>query len=434
MSAMARSATVVGAGMVGLSVAWHLQEQGFDVVVLDRGGVGEGSSFANAGWLSPALALPLNDPALVRSGLVGLLSPHAPLYVPPRLDRELARFLAVFLGHCTSESFEELAARLHLLNRGVLESWDELAGAAGLEIGRAPIVAGFAQEADLEGLVSELRIARDHGAAIEWRVREAEELQACSPLLGPRVRVAVEILEQRFIDSHRVALALADAVRARGGEILAGKEVTQVVSGPKGVRVLTRLGEDMLRCDVAVLALGAWTNRFARTLGIEVPLRAGRGYSMLCATTVPPEVPLYFPTARLACTPIEGKLRVAGTMEFRRPDEPLDHGRIAAMQGAAEGLLTSVELARPERVWVGPRPVSADGLPLIGQSRLPGVYVACGHGMWGVTQGPITGKLLARQIATGQVPPELVPFDPLRSAHLAQTPMIAKWLKVGRKP
>jgi len=431
---MTRTATVVGAGMVGLSVAWHLQEQGFEVVVLDRGGVAEGSSFANAGWLSPALALPLNDPALVRSGLVGLLSPHAPLYVPLRADLELARFLSVFLGHCTTDSFEELSARLHLLNRGVLESWDELATAAGLEIGRAPIVAGFEDEAGLDGLVTELKIAEAHGATIQWRVHDWTELAALSPLIGPRVRVAVEILEQRFIDSHAVALQLADAVRARGGEILAGKEVTQVVAGPKGVRVLTRLGEDMIRCDAAVLAVGAWTNRFAGTLGIQVPLRAGRGYSMLCDAATPPEVPLYFPTARLACTPIEGKLRVAGTMEFRRPDEPLDQGRIAAMQGAAEGLLRGVELARPERVWVGPRPVSADGLPLIGQSRLPGVYVACGHGMWGVTQGPITGRLLARQIATGQVPPELVPFDPLRPAHLAQTPMIAKWLKVGRKP
>jgi len=425
---------VVGAGMVGLSVAWHLQDQGFEVVVLDRGGIAEGSSFANAGWLSPALALPLNDPSLVRSGLVGLLSPHAPLYVPLRLDAELMRFLAVFLGHCTSDSFEALAAQLHLLNRGVLESWDELADAAGLPIGRAPIVAGFADPAELDGLVREFTIAESHGAALAWRVHEGSALRGLSPLIGPRVRVAVEILEQRFIDSHAVAVALADAVRARGGEILTGKEVTQVVAGPKGVRVLTRLGEEMFACEVAVLAVGAWTNRFATTLGIEVPLRAGRGYSMLCETATAPEVPLYFPTARLACTPIDGRLRVAGTMEFRKPDEPLDHGRIAAMQAAAEGLLEGVELAHPERVWVGPRPVSADGLPLIGQSQLPGVYVACGHGMWGVTQGPITGKLLAQQIATGQVPPALVPFDPLRPAHLAQTPMIAKWLRVCRKP
>ena len=167
-----------------------------------------------------------------------------------------------------------------------------------------------------------------------------------------------------------------------------------------------------------MLANGAWIGRLARQFGVRQPVQAGRGYSFSVAGEHLPSTPVYFPAQRVACTPLHGpdgtRLRVAGMMEFRAPDAALDQRRIDAIVNAARPLLNGVDLDDRRDEWVGSRPCTADGLPLIGGTRAPGVYVAGGHGMWGIALGPLTGKLLARQIATGVAPPELVAFDPLR--------------------
>ena len=108
------------------------------------------------------------------------------------------------------------------------------------------------------------------------------------------------------------------------------------------------------------------------------------------------------------------RLRVAGMMEFRRPDAPLDPRRIDAIVAATRPMLSGADLDDRADEWVGSRPCTADGLPLVGATRSPRVFTAGGHGMWGVALGPLTGKLLAERIVTGVTPAELTPFDPLR--------------------
>jgi D-amino-acid dehydrogenase len=144
-------------------------------------------------------------------------------------------------------------------------------------------------------------------------------------------------------------------------------------------------------------------------------VQAGRGYSFSVPVEGPPiDRPVYFPARRVACTPYQGRLRVAGTMEFRGPDEPLQPARVRAIVRSVRGLFEGVDLDSREDEWVGSRPVTPDGLPLVGGTAAPGVYVAGGHGMWGMVLGPATGRALANLITTGRTPDEIRPFDPLR--------------------
>nr|MDT0665597.1 FAD-dependent oxidoreductase [Micromonospora sp. DSM 115978] len=171
---------------------------------------------------------------------------------------------------------------------------------------------------------------------------------------------------------------------------------------------------DVERYDAVVIANGAWLAGLARRFGVVTPVQAGRGYSLSVPVDTAPTGPVYFPAARLACTPLDGRLRLAGTMEFRGPDAPPDRRRVDAMLAAARPLLRGVDFEAATPVWVGPRPCTPDGLPLIGRTTSPRVFVAGGHGMWGVTLGPITGRLLAEAVVSGRTPIELAPFDPLR--------------------
>ena len=123
---------------------------------------------------------------------------------------------------------------------------------------------------------------------------------------------------------------------------------------------------------------------------------------------------MYFPTQRVALTPLGSRLRVAGMMEFRRPGDPLDPRRITAIVDAVRPFLTGVDLDERRNEWVGSRPCTPDGLPLLGRTASPRVFVAGGHGMWGIALGPLTGQLLAQTVLKGEAPPELAPFDPLR--------------------
>src|SRR5262249_56622098 len=128
--------------------------------------------------------------------------------------------------------------------------------------------------------------------------------------------------------------------------------------------------------------------------------------------------PVYLPALRVACPPAPGGMRLAGTWECRRPDAPLDRRRIDAIAASARDWIPGAGWGAVTGDWVGPRPVTADGLPVIGRTAIDGVFVAGGHGMWGMTLGPATGRLLAELIATGRLPAALAPFDPQRPAGL----------------
>ena len=271
-----------------------------------------------------------------------------------------------------------------------------------------PFVIGFTGQAPAESFLEEVRRVRGHG--LEVVVERLDAPASLAPILTDAVTSVYRMDGQRFIEPGPFVEALADAVRARGAQVRTGVGVSEV-AGPG--EVVLESGE-RLAADSVVVATGAWLPRLARPLGVRVPVRAGRGYSFSVATEEPVEHPVYLPTQRIACTPYQGRLRIAGTMEFLGPDEPPRQRRIRAMLSQVDGLLRGVDLDDRRDEWVGSRPVTPDGLPLVGATEVPGVYVAGGHGMWGIVLGPATGRLLAKQIVTGDIDPVLAPFDPLR--------------------
>jgi D-amino-acid dehydrogenase len=422
---MSQRVAVIGAGMVGLSTAWFLQRHGLSVTVYDRRHVAAGSSWGNAGWLTPALTAPLPEPAVLSYGVKAMLSPSSPVYVPPRPDPRLLRFLTGFARHSTSRHWG-LGMRAYApLNRLALDAFDELTDAdVDAHTHPAdPFLACFRTPQEQAALLEELEQIQAAGQDVKYDVLTGHEARAAEPSLSSAIGSAVRLHDQRYLNPPAFLGALAAAVRERGGHIVEAAHVTDVEHQSDGVRITARdvttgAGESMDRFDSVVLANGAWLSTLARKVGVRQPVQAGRGYSFSVACDRVPAGPVYFPAQRVACTPLttpDGpRLRVAGMMEFRAPDAALDRRRIAAIVEATRPLFIGVDLDRRQDEWVGSRPCTADGLPLVGATSAPSVFVAGGHGMWGIALGPLTGKLLAHRIATGTTPAELVPFDPLR--------------------
>lgn len=411
-SSAPRRVVIVGAGMVGLATAWHLQEHGVEVTVLDRQGVAAGSSWGNAGWLAPGMAMPLSDPSLWAYGPRAMLDPAAPLSVPIRFEPKLWAFLLQFISRATNRAWDKTMAALTPIDLMALDGFDELvAGGVKGETHPQEFIIGFRSE-------KASHVFRHEMALVE----KAGQRVPLTPVSNPRVKVpqlsegvdtVISLGNQRYFAPGDFVEALAESVRERGGIIDTNATVTRVERRGASVHAVLN-DKSTIDGDAVVIANGAWLPGLATEHGVRTLVQAGRGYSFSVETDQPAEYPIYFPNERVACTPFHGRLRIAGTMEFRRPDEPMRARRLDDIVNAVRPLFTNMDLDNRQEEWVGSRPVTPDGLPLIGATKTPGVYAAGGHGMWGIVLGPATGKLLAEQMMTGVVPSVLAPFDPLR--------------------
>ena len=402
--------------MVGLSTAYFLQERGVHVTVVDRVGVNAGASWGNAGWIAPALTLPLPEPAVLAYGLSAMLRPSSPLYIPFSLNPRLIRFLLGFARACLPGTWRSSLAVYSEVSGLAMDAFDELTqgGVAERTHLAEPFLAGFASDKEREGLIAEFRLAEASGAGPDYDLVTGDEMRAIEPTLGTGVAAGIRLRGQHFINPPKFVESLADAVRARGGVIVAGCDVREVRDlGASGVEIVPLVGQS-IRADAVVLASGTWLGTLARRFGVRQLVQAGRGYSFTVVPEVMPTRPIYFPTARVACTPLGDRFRISGMMEFRSAEAPLDPRRIRAVVNAARPMFTGIDWQDRKEEWVGPRPCTPDGLPLIGATRSPRVFVGGGHGMWGITLGPLTGRFLADTI-TGHEPPVLMKrFDPLR--------------------
>ena len=409
---------VVGAGIVGLSTAWFLQEHGFEVTVLERSHVAAGASWGNAGWLMPGDATPLASPAMLRMGLRGLTRRGSALAIPPLAGPDLYRFLLRFARNCTSAQWERSLQALIPLSNTALDAYDALAagGVSATPTASRHHLACFTSLGARDAYVRDLEHLQSKGLRSEFDVMDGDTARSASPVVSGEVQGAVGLLHQRFLDPTLFVPALAESFVERGGRISVATEVRSLRDVGRAVEVLLiREGRPSVRrFDTVVLCTGAWLSTLARRFGVRVPVRAGRGYSFNVRTDVPISDPIYLPDQHLACTPMRGRLRLAGTMEFRPPSAPLDPRRIRAMVEAARPMLANVDVDDRTEEWVGPRPVSADGMPLVGPTASRRVWCVGGHAMEGMVLGPVTAQLAAQGIAEGRTPSALSAFSPMR--------------------
>lgn len=413
MSSNNKKAIIIGAGMNGLATAWHLQEYGYDVEVIDRNGVAAGSSWGNAGYLTPAEALPLAETSLWSYGPQALLDPSEALAVPPRWDPRLWLFFGRFMAHATPRGWERTMSRLAPINREALAAYDELvAGGVEEQTHEVPFVIALQDDSAADDFLSTVKAVRAHGINAPVKEVSLDEAREHAPILSENAKRTMLLGDQRYIEPGHFVRALADSVEERGGVIRSGVAVADVKSTRKP-SVKLETGE-WLDADDVVIATGAWLPELARELGVTAPVKGGRGYSFSVAVDEPVTSPVYMPGLNVACTPYEDRFRVTGVMEFRGPDEAFQPARIDAIVTTASPMFRGIDWDSREDEWVGARPVTTDGVPLIGKTKAPHVYTCGGHGMWGVVLGPVSGKLLAKEIATGERDDILTPFDPLR--------------------
>jgi D-amino-acid dehydrogenase len=408
---------VVGAGVIGLCVAAFLTRAGRAVLVLDARHPGGGASERNAGWMTLGLSEPLPAPSLRGRAAWLALRPRSPLYIKPRPDWRLAQWLFSFWRHCTPDAFARGIQGIAGLNQTTFQRLAELQE-AGVDFEADPkgTLLAFRSAAAQERTLADLAHIERH---VALRVSALDQAATCElePALAGSVERSVLIGEDRLARPEHVVSGLVDWLTAKGVEIRSGAPVDAVeVDDRRRVKGVITRGL-LVPSSSVVLAAGVWTRMLVRSLGTDIPIESGKGYTVDFA---PPPVelqrPVYLHEARVAVSPFQGMLRLAGTMELSGLNERVAESRSDAIVRATRRSFRTWPTEAPEGdVWCGLRPLSPDGLPLIG--RLPGaeqVFVATGHSMLGLTLAPATGALLAELIVSGATPGELTPFDPSR--------------------
>ncbi|WP_431970549.1 NAD(P)/FAD-dependent oxidoreductase [Nocardia sp. bgisy134] len=400
-----RTALVVGAGIAGLSAAYHLARRGVDVTVVEAEHVGAGASHGNAGWVDPVQTGPLPEPGLLRDGLRHIRSADSATHVALRDYPRLMPWLVSFARHSTARRYRDGTLALAELGTRCFPLLDQLA-ADGVEFTRsdAGLLAVARDIRTVEAFTHTLEPFRTAGFAISRTVLDAHALRALEPALSAQVRSGVELRDHVQIDPGAFLTALAAYLRTQGVRI----EEDSLVAGlaEPGPRAGVEMRDGRRYADVVIVATGAST----ALIGKRFPLIGGRGYSFDVPVATAVRRSILLLDAHIACSPIGGRLRIASGMDFGASAR-LSAERLAPIARNAAVMLDGIDWTDRQRLWSGRRPLTPDGLPII--DRLPGhpdTYLLTGLSMLGMTLASPAAEALTGYILDGACPPVLTPF------------------------
>ena len=232
-----------------------------------------------------------------------------------------------------------------------------------------------------------------------------DELREREPALKAGIVGGVFYPEAATLDPHRFVLEMADRAASYGATVRTGLEVDRVLSRGRATGVRLKTGETV-EADSVVLATGSYSLELVRRLGYSLPIQAGKGYhrdrNLGTGGTPPLTMTCMLGEHSVFCTPMDGFVRFAGTMEFSGLNHQMRQPRLEQLTAAADLYLDGVGDTPSRSEWCGLRPCTPDGLPVVG--GVPGhdgVFVANGHAMLGLTLGPVTGKLISELVLDG---------------------------------
>jgi D-amino-acid dehydrogenase len=411
---MGKKVIVIGGGIIGLSSAYYLQQEGYEVTVLDKSDFLDNCSYGNCGYVCPSHFIPLATPGIVRQGLKWMLNPQSPFYVQPRLSRSLIDWGWKFMKSATKDHVDRSAAPLRdiaLLSQHEYESWMRLPGfeAAYEHKGLLEI---FQTEAAAEHARHTVETA--HQLGLDTTLLNAEELQAKEPHTRINALGAIFFKCDAHLYPNKLMDTLIRTLRQRGVQLLPNEEVKGFETGAGSVQKLVT-SRHTYEADAIVLATGSWSREMAALLDTRLPLMPGRGYSVtLSDSPYRVNYPAILVEGRAAITPMDGnKIRFGGTMEVTSTNTPPRYARVQGILNAVKRFFPEFDVPMPpvEKIWYGYRPCSADGLPYIGRiKKYNNIVVATGHAMLGLSLGAGTGKLVAELVSERTTSMDLAPF------------------------
>lgn len=408
---------VLGAGIIGVSTAWHLLQLGHRVTLVDRqSAAAMETSFGNAAQISVSYCEPWANRQAPLKALKWMFSDTSPLLFRPQLDPDQWRWALAFLGQCNDRAFERNVAQIVALGAYSHQALKDVVEQTGIQYHRLQrgIAHYYTDAASFDGAASAAELMGRHG--VKRRVVARDELLRIEPALqgfAERIVGGTFTETDESGDALVFTQALAERCALAGAEVLYQHNVEQLERDGRGigqVRLRDRHSGQarLLQADAYVVACGSYSTALLRSVGVRVPIYPGKGYSATLALRDPdraPMVSMIDDERKIAISRLGQHLRVAGTIELGgvdlRLDTPLARRRCEMLLSRIEAVFPGVADTRtPEQggdpqFWCGLRPATPTNIPLIGRTGVGKLWINAGHGTLGWTHGAGSGKALA---------------------------------------
>lgn len=392
---------VLGAGVVGLTSAYYLAKKGFSVTVIDRqSGPALETSFANAGQISPGYSAPWAAPGIPFKAMKWLLQKHAPLKVSPKPEMEKIEWIGKMLGQCTTSAYSTNKSRMMSLAEYSRDQFITLRKELGIQYDdrQGGTLQLFRTDKQVDASQKDIKVLKE--LAVPHQVLSARQCIEVEPGLAPvehKLKGGLRLTGDETGDCFQFCQKLHQVCLDLGVEFRFGVSVTGLkISSGKVTGVMT--GADSISFDQVLVCLGSYSTEMLRAVGIEVPVYPVKGYSL----TVPIIDEKYAPvstvmdeTYKVAVTRLGNRIRAAGTAELTGFNLSLPKSRTMTIDHVVSDLFgQSCNLSDAE-YWTGLRPMTPDGTPIIGSTKVSGLYLNTGHGTLGWTMSCGSGRVVA---------------------------------------
>lgn len=401
---------IVGAGIIGSTLAYELQKRGRQVVLIDRNAPGSGASFGNMASIAVTEFMPASRPSVWRQIPGWMMDPEGPVRVRPAYMPRLVPWFLRFIAASRPQKLRELEAQGAALCARSLEDTLALLRETGLsdQISDEGCLSLYADEAEFRADRDHIEILERFGIPHEVIGRQA--ITALEPEISDKIGMAVLFPKNRSIkDPYQLVLALAERFRALGGKI----EVGEVVGFLRGDAVQCVFLKDgrQIAAEEVILCAGAHSAKLAKDVGEPIPLETERGYhTQIMQPGITLRHSIIWPARAFMVTPTAGGIRVGGTVEMAGLEAPPDFRRSKVTVRRATEALPRLE-CREFTEWMGHRPALPDTVPILSASaKTKGLFYATGHGHLGLTYAATTALLMADLITGARPSLDLHPY------------------------
>lgn len=410
---MKKEIVIIGGGIIGLCCAYYLQQDGHQVSIVDKSDISSGASFVNAGYITPSHFIPLAAPGMITKGLKWMLNSSSPFYVKPRLDADFLKWSWLFKKSATAKHVSKSIPILKDINLLSRELYSELKNSNDFDF-----------HFERKGML--MCYQTEKAGEEEWKIGKRaieeglnaqnltkEEVKKYEPNVDFNIKGAVYFDSDAHMTPNDFMPKMIAFLKEKGVQFYTNEAITDLtITTDKIVSVQT--SKRTLKADEFVLAAGSWSSVLAKKLKINIPLQAGKGYSINVSENIGISMPAILVEAKVAVTPMQGFTRFAGTMEIGDINHNINSKRVEAIANAAESFYNGLQIPKIslENAACGLRPCSPDGLPYIGKTKnYKNLTIATGHAMMGWSLGPATGKLVSELISERKTSMKLDGFE-----------------------
>lgn len=399
---------VMGAGVIGVTTAWYLAQEGHEVEVIDRQpGVGLETSFANAGQVSPGYSTPWAMPGLPFKAAKWMMSKHSPLVIRPRVDTAMFRFMGELLANCSEKAYDINKSRMLRIAEYARDKIDALRDETGITYDgdQKGLIQLFRTDAQVEHAAEDMRLLAESG--IDHQLLNVDEIIAHEPGLAHarhRLRGGLRLPGDQTGDAHLFTRRLAAMAEQKGVKFRLGTNIEAIEATSDSILSI-RTSAGRLKADAYVLALGSYSSRLMKPLELRLPIYPVKGYSLTMPITDESRAPVSTvndETYKVAITRLGDRIRIGGTAELTGFSLRLSPDRRETLELSFNEMYGGGDLSAA-RYWTGLRPCTPDGTPIVGPApRYDNLWLNTGHGTLGWTMTAGSGQIIADQISGRQ--------------------------------